>query len=205
MHWKCDDRVMTDRQTWTLRPTCSLLSNNLRAVVDSGERVWCILMYLRAIFVGTPTGEVSEVEIFLRFDGVPEPALLSVFARTCSQPSVFFHVHPLSVRELTFTCMRGSVIFSNMLDFAVYVRVDYVRGMPSRRLRRHGKPLVITMALHGPRNLCQVGAATMNIIIMMPSIIDVWGYDREFCSSSPPPPPPPSPPSHVTQKLNNIK
>ena len=36
--------------------------------------MWCILVYLRAIFVATPTGEVSEVEIFLRFDGVPEPA-----------------------------------------------------------------------------------------------------------------------------------
>ena len=83
--------------------------------------MWCILLYLCAIFVATPTGEVSEVEIFLRFDGVPEPALSSVFARTCSQPSVFFRVHPLSVRELTFTCTRGSVIFSNMLDFAVYV------------------------------------------------------------------------------------
>ena len=31
------------------------------------------------------------------------------------------------------------------------------------------------------------------------SIIDVWGYDREFCSSSPPPP------SRITQKPNNIK
>ena len=35
--------------------------------------MWCILLYLRAIFVATPTGEVSEVEILLRFDGVPEP------------------------------------------------------------------------------------------------------------------------------------
>ena len=78
---------------------------------------FCIL---RAIFVATPTGEVSEVEIFLQFDGVPELALSSVFARTCSQLSVFFRVHPISVRGLTFTCMRGSVIFSNMLDFAVY-------------------------------------------------------------------------------------
>ena len=83
--------------------------------------MWCILLYLRAIFVATPTGEISEVEIFLRFDGVPEPALSSVFACTCSQQSIFFRVHPLSVRELTFTCMRGSVIFSNMLDFAIYV------------------------------------------------------------------------------------
>ena len=41
---------------------------------------------------------------------------------------------------------------------------------------------------------------------MVPSIIDVWGYDREFCSSSSPPsPPPPSPSSRVTQKPNNIK
>ena len=78
---------------------------------------FCIL---RAIFVATPTGEVSEAEIFLRFDGVPELALSSVFARTCSQQSVFFRVHPLSFRGLTFTCMGGSVIFSNMLDFAVY-------------------------------------------------------------------------------------
>ena len=83
--------------------------------------MWCILLYLRAIFVATPTGEVSEVEIFLRFDGVPEPALSSIFAPTCSQQSVFFRVHPLSVCGLTFTCMRGSVIFSNLLDFAVYV------------------------------------------------------------------------------------
>ena len=30
---------------------------------------------------------------------------------------------------------------------------------------------------------------------MVPSIIDVWGYDREFCSSSSPPPSPPPPPS----------
>ena len=33
---------------------------------------------------------------------------------------------------------------------------------------------------------------------MVPSIIDVWGYDREFCSSSS------SFPSRVTQKLNNM-
>ena len=118
MHWKSDDR---STELGLGSPTCSLLSNDLRAVVDSGERVWCILVYLRAIFVATPTGEVSEVEIFLRFDGVPEPALSSVVERTCSQRSVFFRVHPLSVRKLTFTCMRGSVIFSNMLDFAVYV------------------------------------------------------------------------------------
>ena len=38
---------------------------------------------------------------------------------------------------------------------------------------------------------------------MVPSIIDVWSYDREFCSSSPPSPSPP--PSRVTQKPNNIK
>ena len=42
---------------------------------------------------------------------------------------------------------------------------------------------------------------------MVPSIVGVWGYDTEFCSSSfsPPPSPPPSPPSHVTQKLNNME
>ena len=34
---------------------------------------------------------------------------------------------------------------------------------------------------------------------MVPSIVDVWGYDREFCSSSS------SPSSRVTQKPNNIK
>ena len=117
---------------------CSLLRNDLHAVADSGERVWCILVYLRAVFVATPTGEVSEVEIFLRFDGVPELALSSVFARTCSKQSVFFRVHPLSVHGLTFTCMRGSVIFNNMLDFAY----DYVHCVPSRRLRRIDKPLV---------------------------------------------------------------
>ena len=115
MHWKCDD-ISTELGLDS--PTCSLLSNNLRAVADSGERMSCILLYLRAIFVATPTGEVSaEVEIFLCFDGVHEPALSSVFARTCSQQSVFFRVRPLSVCGLTFTCMRGSVIFSNMLDF----------------------------------------------------------------------------------------
>ena len=101
-------------------PTCSLLSNNLHAVANSREL--CILLYLRAVFVAIPTvGEVSEVEIFLRFDGVPELALSSVFAHICSQQSVFFCIYPLSVRGLTFTCMRGSVIFSNMLDFAVYI------------------------------------------------------------------------------------
>ena len=92
---------------------------------------FCILC---AIFVATPTGEVSEVKIFLHFDGVPGLALSSVFARTCSQQSVFFRVHPLSVRGLTFTCMRGSVIFSNMLDFAVYAWTTC--------LRRLDKPLV---------------------------------------------------------------
>ena len=95
--------------------------------------MWCIFLYLRAIFVATPTGEVSEVEILLRFDGVPEPALSSVFARTCSQQSVFFRVHPLSVRGPTFTCMRGSVIFSNMLHFTVYTWTTCVA--PSRYLR----------------------------------------------------------------------
>ena len=38
---------------------------------------------------------------------------------------------------------------------------------------------------------------------MVPSIIGVWGYDREFCSSSSPPSSPPS--SRITQKPNNIK
>ena len=82
MHWKRDDR---STELGLGSPTCSLLSNDLRAVADSGECVWCILLYLRAIFIATPTGEVSEVEIFLRFDGVPEPALSSVFARPCLQ------------------------------------------------------------------------------------------------------------------------
>ena len=101
---------------------------------------FCIL---RAIFVATQTGEVSEVEIFLRFVGVPEPALSSVFARTCSQPSVFFRVHPLSVRELTFTCMRGSVIFINMLDFAAtYGLASYPGHLPP--LRAHA-PYVLIM------------------------------------------------------------
>ena len=72
MHWECDDR---STELGLDSPTCSLLSNNLRAVADSGERVWCVLLYLRAIFVATPTGEVSEVEIFIRFDGVPKLAL----------------------------------------------------------------------------------------------------------------------------------
>ena len=36
---------------------------------------------------------------------------------------------------------------------------------------------------------------------MVPSIIDVWGYDREFCSSSPPPSPSST---RVTQKCNSI-
>ena len=64
MHRKRDDRSTELRLG---SPTCSLLSNDLRAVADSGERVWCILVYLRAVFVATPTGEVSEIEIFLRF------------------------------------------------------------------------------------------------------------------------------------------
>ena len=58
MHWKCDDRS-TDLDS----PTCSLLSNNIRAVADSREHAWCILLYLRKIFIATPTGEVSKVEI----------------------------------------------------------------------------------------------------------------------------------------------
>ena len=36
---------------------------------------------------------------------------------------------------------------------------------------------------------------------MVPSIIDVWGYDREFCSSSSPS----SDSTPITQKRNNIK
>ena len=57
-----------------------LLSNNhRRAVADRGELVWCIRLYLRDIFDTTPMGEVSEIESFLRFDGVPE---LSVTSRS---------------------------------------------------------------------------------------------------------------------------
>ena len=52
---------------------------------------------------------------------VSQSRLYSPYSRNCSQQSVFFRVHPLSVCGLTFTCMRGSVIFSNMLDFAVNV------------------------------------------------------------------------------------
>ena len=40
---------------------------------------------------------------------------------------------------------------------------------------------------------------------MVASIIYVWGYDREFCSSSSSSSSPPPPPSRVTQKPNNIK
>ena len=36
MHWKCDDR---STELGLGSPTCSLLSNDLRAVADSGERV----------------------------------------------------------------------------------------------------------------------------------------------------------------------
>ena len=53
---------------------------------------------------------VSEVEIFLHFDGVPEPALSTINSCTCSQQSIFFLVHLLFVRGLTFMCMRGSAI-----------------------------------------------------------------------------------------------
>ena len=82
--------------------------------------------------IATPTGEVSEVEIFLRFDGVPKLAPSSVLARTCSQLSVFFRVHSLSVRGLTITCKRGSVIFSIMLDFAVHgLRALHALSPPS--------------------------------------------------------------------------
>ena len=41
--------------------------------------MWCIRLYLRDIFDTTPMGEVSEIESFLRFDGVPE---LSVTSRS---------------------------------------------------------------------------------------------------------------------------
>ena len=76
----------------------------------------------------------------LRINGVPEPALLSVFARTCLQQSVFFRVHPLSVRGLTFTCMRGTVIFSNVLDFAVTYGLHALHAPLC--LRRLDKPLM---------------------------------------------------------------
>ena len=96
MHWKCDDR---STELGLDSPTCSLLSNSLPAAADSGERVWCILLYLHAIFVATPTGEVSEVEIFPHFDVITGSLLYCLlFVRTCSQLSVFFRVHPLSVR-----------------------------------------------------------------------------------------------------------
>ena len=39
MHWKRDDR---STELGLGSPTSSLLSNDLRAVADSGERVWCI-------------------------------------------------------------------------------------------------------------------------------------------------------------------
>ena len=77
---------------------------------------FCIL---RAIFVATP-GEVCEVEIFLRFDGVPELALSSLYSRAPARNSPYSSVSTRFPRGLTFTCVRGSVIFSNMLDFAVY-------------------------------------------------------------------------------------
>ena len=117
MHWKCDSRVLTDRQTWTLlRVACWATTYVLLLIAESVcSASFCI--YVRSSLQHQQVK--SEVEIFLRFDGVPEPALS--FVRTCSQPSVFFRVRPLSVRGLTFTCMRGSVIFSNMLDFADYV------------------------------------------------------------------------------------
>ena len=55
-----------------------------------------------------------------------------------------------------------------------------------------------------PVQLCIVivislGTVVLSIRIgMVPSIIDVWGYDRKFCSPSPPPP------SRVTQTPTNI-
>ena len=61
---------------------------------------------------------------------------------------------------------------------------------------------------YGIKSLSTVVLSIIIGIGMVPSIIDVWGYDTEFCSSSSPPPPPPppspSPSSRVTQKPNNI-
>ena len=39
--------------------------------------MWCIRLYLRDIFDTTPMGEVSEIESFLRFDGILELSLTS--------------------------------------------------------------------------------------------------------------------------------
>ena len=103
-------------------PTC--LSNNLRAVADNGERVWCIPLYFRAIFVATAMGEVSELEIFLRFDGVLAlawPSRSSIFFAPLLGRFRIVQYRSVYVRGLIFTCKCGSVIFSNMLDFAVYV------------------------------------------------------------------------------------
>ena len=114
MRSKCDSSD-TSTELELDSPTFILLSNNRRAVADRGDRVWCIRLYLRAIFVATPTG--SGIEIFLRFDGVPELDLAwssMLFLRTCLQWSVFFSVYPFSVRGRIFTCTSGSVIFSNM-------------------------------------------------------------------------------------------
>ena len=47
MHWKRDDRLT---ELGLGSPTCSLLSNDLRAVADSGERVWCILFFFFFFF-----------------------------------------------------------------------------------------------------------------------------------------------------------
>ena len=115
MHWQCDDRSTV---LGLGSPTCSLLSNNLHAVADIAESV-ILLYYVRSSLqhqqVKSPKSKSSCASM------VSPDWLYRPYSRTCSQQSVFFRVHPLSVRELTFTCMRGSVIFSNMLDFAVCV------------------------------------------------------------------------------------
>ena len=81
---------------------CILLINNLRAVADNGERVWYIRLYLHAIFVATSMGEVSEIEIFLRFDGVPElelawSSMIYFRAPACNSPFSLAFVHFLFV------------------------------------------------------------------------------------------------------------
>ena len=115
--------------------------------------------------------EVSELEIFLRFDGVPTlvwPSRSSTFffahllgrSRILQYPSVY-------VRGLIFTCKCGSVIFSNMLDFAVYIQ-STVGYMPSRRLRRLDNPLAICnligtrwLSILGAKLLCPLTSATV--------------------------------------------
>ena len=104
---------------------CSLLSNNLVcAVADSGEHVWCILLYLHAIFVATPIGEVSEVQISCVLMVYPSRFHNPLFMRTCSQQFIVLRVHSISVRGFTFMCMRGSVIFSNIF---FHLRMNYSR------------------------------------------------------------------------------